>query len=71
MKGWIRREITELIELSFSSYCDLNYRFFVLFEFRYFRSVRTIAGPGGVTGPLPRPNKVREPLGKSSQIGRE
>ena len=30
---------------------------FVLFEFRSFRSVRTIAGPGGVIGPLPRPNE--------------
>ena len=26
---------------------------FVLFEFRSFRCVRTIAGPGGVIGPLP------------------
>ena len=28
---------------------------FVLFEFRSFRPVRTIAGRGGVIGPLPRP----------------
>ena len=32
-----------------------------LFEFRSFRSIRTIAGPRGVIGPLPRPNKVGEP----------
>ena len=37
------------------------FRFFVLFEFRSFRSGRTIAGSGGVVGPLPRPNKVGEP----------
>ena len=30
---------------------------FVLFEFRSFRSFRTIAGPGDVTGPLPRPKQ--------------
>ena len=30
---------------------------FVLFEFRSFRSVRTIAGPGGVSGPLPTPKQ--------------
>ena len=34
---------------------------FVLFEFRSVRSVRTIAGPGGVIGPLSKPNKVGEP----------
>ena len=44
---------------------------FVLFEFRSFRSVRTIAGPGGVIGPLPRPKHVGEPPEKNSQKCRE
>ena len=29
--------------------------YFYLFEFRSFRSVRTVAGPGGVIGHLPKP----------------
>ena len=31
--------------------------FVCLFEFRSFRSMKTIVGPGGVIGPLPRPNQ--------------
>ena len=33
----------------------------VLFEFRSFLSIRTIAGPGGVIEPLPKAKKVGDP----------
>ena len=36
---------------------------FVLVEFRSLRPIRTIAGPGGIIGPLPRPKQVGEPPG--------
>ena len=36
---------------------------FVLLEFRSFRSIQTIAGPGGVIGPLPRPNEGERTTG--------
>ena len=44
--------------------------FLCLFEFRFFRSVRIIAGPGGEIGPLPRPNECGRTTGEKSQIGR-
>ena len=47
---------------------------FVFFEFGFFRSIRTIAGPGWVVGTLPRPKQrwanQRTPV-QSSQKGRE
>ena len=37
---------------------EILYNIILLFyEFRSFRSITTIAGPGGVIGPLPMPNK--------------
>ena len=46
--------------------------FFVLFEFRSSRSVRTITGPGGVTGPLPRPKTGGRTTGeKVAKKGRD
>ena len=45
---------------------------FILFEFRSFRSARTIAGTGGVIGPLVRPKQTwASHLGKNSQKGRD
>ena len=45
--------------------------FFALVKVRSFRSVRAVAGPGGVVGPLPRPKQRWANHRKTSQIGRE